>query len=160
MSELGQTEQGVTELEALATYVQSFLLISKAALLTKVYLNVRRAKDALAVIGEELARIAQSGANQEAAELHRLKGEAILMRDSSAVADAEACFRNAIEIARGQSARWWELGATVSLARLLARQGRLDEARAMLVEIYGWFTEGFDTADLKDAKVLLDELSA
>jgi class 3 adenylate cyclase/tetratricopeptide (TPR) repeat protein len=91
-------------------------------------------------------------------EVYFLKGEAIGERDASASADAEACFRKAIEIARGQSAKWWELRATVSLARLLAKQGRRDEARAMLAEIYDWFTEGFDTADLQDAKALLDEL--
>jgi predicted ATPase len=71
----------------------------------------------------------------------------------------EYCFRAAIDIARAQSAKSWELRATTSLARLLATQGHRDEARTMLAEIYGWFTEGFDTADLKDAKALLDELS-
>jgi predicted ATPase len=81
------------------------------------------------------------------------------MRDSSATADAEACFRKAIEIARSQSAKSWELRAATSLARLLRATSRRDEARAMLAEIYNWFTEGFDTADLKDAKVLLDGLS-
>ena len=75
------------------------------------------------------------------------------------IAEAERCFRTAIEIARRQSARSPELRASTSLARLLAKQGRRAEARAMLGEIYGWFTEGFDTADLKDAKALLDELS-
>ena len=78
--------------------------------------------------------------------------------DSNA-AEAQSCFERAIEIARGQSANSWELHATMSLARLLSDTGRHDEARAMLAEIYGWFTEGFDTADLKDAKVLLEELS-
>ncbi|MGA7760276.1 MAG: hypothetical protein WCA59_00930 [Candidatus Binataceae bacterium] len=68
--------------------------------------------------------------------------------------------RQAIEIARRQESRWWELRATISLARLLANQGRRDQARTMLADIYGWFTEGFDTADLKDAKALLDELAA
>jgi predicted ATPase len=74
-------------------------------------------------------------------------------------AEAQSCYERAIEIARGQSARSLELRATTSLARLLAKQRRRDEARAMLAEIYNWFTEGFDTADLKDAKALLDELS-
>ena len=83
----------------------------------------------------------------------------MLVRNPSDVAEAEQCFRAAIEIARRQSARLAELGATTSLARLLTKQGKRDEARAMLAEIYGWFTEGFDTADLKDAKALLDELS-
>jgi tetratricopeptide (TPR) repeat protein len=92
-------------------------------------------------------------------DVYFLKGEAIGGRDASACDHAEACFRKAIEITKGQSAKWWELRATVSLARLLAKEGKRDEARAMLSEIYRWFTEGFDTADLKDAKALLDELS-
>jgi hypothetical protein len=92
-------------------------------------------------------------------ELHRLKGEAILRRDPSAAAQAEACFRKAIEIARGQSVKWAELRSTVSLARLLRNTNRRDEARAMLAEIYNWFTEGFDTADLREAKELLEQLN-
>jgi hypothetical protein len=91
--------------------------------------------------------------------LHHVKGELLLVQSPSDVAEAERCFRTAIEIAQRQSARSAELPATTSLARLLAKQGRCDEARAMLATIYGWFTEGFDTADLKDAKALLDELS-
>ena len=71
---------------------------------------------------------------------------------------AQRHFEEAVAIARKQGSKWWELRATVGLARLLAKQGRRDEARAMLAEIYGWFTEGFDTADLKDARALLDEL--
>jgi tetratricopeptide (TPR) repeat protein len=92
-------------------------------------------------------------------EVYFLKGEAIGERDASDSADAEAYFRKAIEIARGQSAKWWELRTTVSLARLLRDNERREEARAMLAEIYNWFTEGFDTADLKDAKALLEELN-
>ena len=80
-------------------------------------------------------------------------------QDHSKAAEAQSCFERAIEIARKQSAKSWELRATTSLARFLAKQGRRDEARTMLTEIYNWFTEGFDTADLKDAKALLDELS-
>ena len=94
------------------------------------------------------------------AEMHRLKGELLLRQDTTNVTEAEQCFRTATETARRQSAKSLELRATMSLARLLEKQGRRDEARAMLAEIYGWFTEGFDTADLKDAKALLDELSA
>jgi len=73
---------------------------------------------------------------------------------------ADNCFRKAIELARVQSAKAWELRATMSLSRLVAKQGNRDEARAMLSDIYNWFTEGFDTADLKDAKALLDQLGA
>jgi class 3 adenylate cyclase/tetratricopeptide (TPR) repeat protein len=94
------------------------------------------------------------------ADVYFLKGEAILGRGLSAAAQAEACFRKAIEVAKGQSARWWELRAALSLSRLLRDTGRRDEARQTLWEIYNWFTEGFDTADLKDANALLDELNA
>jgi len=83
----------------------------------------------------------------------------LLLPNQSASAEAAQCFREAIVVARRQSAKWWELRATTSLARLLASQGRGDEPRTMLAEIYDWFTEGFDSADLKDAKTLLDELS-
>ena len=74
--------------------------------------------------------------------------------------DAQRCFEWAIEIARKQSAKSFELRATMSLARLLDKQGRRDEARARLADIYNWFTEGFDTADLKDAKSFLDRLGS
>jgi predicted ATPase len=93
------------------------------------------------------------------AEIHRLKGELRLGQGDANAEEAQSYFERAIEIARRQSAKSWELHATMSLARLLASQGRRYEARAMLTEIYGWFTEGFDTADLKDAKALLDELN-
>jgi len=92
------------------------------------------------------------------AEVHRLRGDLLLKQNASNAAEAKRCFQRAIEIARKQSAKSWELRATTSLARLLRKQGRREEARAMLADIYGWFTEGFDTADLRDAKALLDEL--
>jgi predicted ATPase len=91
--------------------------------------------------------------------LHRIKGELMLARGGLTAA-VEPCFETAIAIAREQSAKSFELRATVSLARLLDQQGKRDEARSILGEIYGWFTEGFDTADLKDAKALLDQLGA
>jgi predicted ATPase len=90
--------------------------------------------------------------------MHGLKGELLLIGNSGAAGEAAQCFRDAIAIARSQSAKSWELRATMRLARLLAKQDRRDEARAMLAEIYGWFTEGFDTADLTEAKALLEEL--
>jgi predicted ATPase len=94
------------------------------------------------------------------AELRRILGEVALTGSNSDQGEALACFEKAIEVARLQEAKSWELRATMSLARLLDRQGKRDEARAILSEIYGWFTEGFDTADLKDAKALLDELAS
>jgi predicted ATPase len=79
--------------------------------------------------------------------------------DSGNLQEAAESFRGAIEVSRRQSAKSWELRATTSLARLLRDRDRRDEARTMLAAIYSWFTEGFDTADLKDAKDLLDELN-
>jgi predicted ATPase len=92
-----------------------------------------------------------------AADVHRIAGEiALLERDAT---KAEACFERALAVARGQQAKSWELRAATSMARLWREQGRRDEARVLLAPIYGWFTEGFDTFDLKQAKALLDELA-
>src|SRR5262249_32716104 len=87
----------------------------------------------------------------------RIRGELRLKQGHTATAEAD--FRESISMARSMGAKAWELRTTMSLARLLGSQGSHDEAHAMLAEIYNWFTEGFDTADLKDAKSLLDELS-
>jgi class 3 adenylate cyclase/tetratricopeptide (TPR) repeat protein len=159
MTELGQKEEGVAELEAVAASMPSFLYVPKAVMLAQVYAHLGRTEDALAAVDEELARFERFGAHLGEPELYRLKGEVILRRDPPAAVEAEKYFRKAIEIARGHSAKWFELRATVSLARLLDKRGKRGEARAMLAEIYNWFTEGFDTADLKDAKALLDELN-
>ena len=83
----------------------------------------------------------------------------LLMRDSGATEQAEACFRTALRLAQVQEARWWELRIAASRARLLRDTRRRDEARSMLAEIYNWFTEGFDLPDLQEAKALVDELS-
>src|SRR5262249_53075678 len=92
-------------------------------------------------------------------ECYRLKGALLLQQSSDNQAEAEHCFHHALEIARNQQARSFELRAATSLARLWQQQGKRAEARQVLGDVYGWFTEGFDTADLKDAKALLDELS-
>ena len=122
--------------------------------------GIGQLREGLEVVEEGLASVAKTGAQWGSMLLHHAKGELLLMQNPSDGAYAERCFRTAIKIARGQSARSEELRATTSLARLLNEQGRRDEARTMLAEIYGWFTEGFDTRDLKDAKALLDELRA
>ena len=127
--------------------------------LAEVYLLAKRDDDGWRVVSEGLRDLEGSKRHVDHAELYRLKGELLLLQSASAHAQAESCFREAIEIAQRQQAKSWELRATMSLARLLAKQGRRDEARAMLAEIYNWFTEGFDTPDLKDAKALLEELS-
>ncbi len=118
-----------------------------------------RAEEGLAMVATALRETERSGERTAEPELYTVKGELLLIRDPPDEAEAERCFRTAIDIARGQDARWWELRATTSLARLLKRQGKTEEARGMLAEIYNWFTEGFEFADLKDAKALLDELS-
>ena len=122
--------------------------------------RIGRPQEGLQVAEEGFASVAKTGERNASPRLHHVKGEIVLAQNPSDGAKAELCFRTAIEIARRQSARSQELRATTSLARLLAKQDRRDEARTMLAEIYGWFTEGFDTADLKDAKALLKELSS
>jgi ATP/maltotriose-dependent transcriptional regulator MalT len=108
------------------------------------------------VLAEAFALVENRGERFQEARLYSLKGE--LTRIQGSDVEAEQGFRTAIQIAQSQSAKSFELRATTSLARLLNAQGKRDEARAMLADIYGWFTEGLDTADLKYAKALLDEL--
>jgi class 3 adenylate cyclase/tetratricopeptide (TPR) repeat protein len=113
---------------------------------------------ALAAIEEAVPKSGKTPHLQ--AELYRLKGELTLLKDPRGEAEAEHYLRQAIDVARRQAARLFELRATVSLARLLRDTNRRGEARAMLADIYNWFTEGFDSADLKEAEALLDELRA
>jgi class 3 adenylate cyclase/tetratricopeptide (TPR) repeat protein len=163
LAELGDIERGVAEMEAgIAGFVpiggvprQAFTV----TMLAKGYEKLGRIDQAIAMLDEQRVRIERSGERLEEAELYRVKGELLYARDSASSSEGESCLRKAIEVARRQESRWWELRATTSLARLLRDTGRRDEARAMLAGIYGWFTEGFDTADLKDAKALLEELS-
>jgi predicted ATPase len=130
------------------------------ALLAEALWNESRAEEALNVLAEALAVASKNGDQMYEAEIYRLKGELLLASSRGENRrEAESCFRRAIEIARRQAAKSWELRAVTSLSRLLQKQGQNDEARRMLAEIYGSFSEGFDTADLKDAKVLLEELS-
>jgi predicted ATPase len=92
-------------------------------------------------------------------ELHRLKGELLMARGPENPSNAEACFRQATAIARRQGAKSLELRAAMSLGRFYFQQGKKEEAHRMLAEIYGWFTEGFDTVDLQEAKALLQVVS-
>ena len=92
------------------------------------------------------------------AEIHRLKGDLLLAQSVEHWPQAEACYARALEVARAQGAKSLELRAAMSLVRLWRDQGKRAEAHDLLAPVYGWFTEGFETADLKDAKGLLDEL--
>ena len=93
-----------------------------------------------------------------AAELHRLKGELLLRQAMTNAPQAETCFQQALALARRSQAKWWKLRAAMSLSRLWQHQGRRDAARQLLTEVYDWFTEGFDTADLQEARALLNAL--
>ena len=112
----------------------------------------------LEVIDEAIERIQRTGEGMHEAEAYRIKGELCRATGADRATDAEACFRTALETARRQDAKGWELRSATSLARLWQSQGKVQEARDLLFPVYDWFTEGFDTADLMDAKALLDEL--
>ncbi len=94
------------------------------------------------------------------AEAHRIAGEIALLSPERDATKAQAHFERALEVARTQQAESWELRAAMSMARLWRDQGKRDEARELVAPVYGWFTEGFDTLDLKEAKALLEELAA
>ncbi len=118
--------------------------------------DIAAAADAVA---EALEQAKETEAHFCEAELYRIKGDLLVARSPENEAEAEACLHRAIEVARGQSAKSLELRASLSLSRLCQRQGKREEARRVLGDVYGWFTEGFDTPDLRDAKALLDDLS-
>ena len=128
------------------------------ALLAEACLAVGRIEEGLSAVREALAEVEETAAHCYEAELNRLEGELRLAMEELDESRAEASFRKAIEIAGNQGAKSFELRAAASLARLLARQGRRGEALGLLAPIYAWFTEGFDTADLKNAKTLLARL--
>src|SRR5271163_3485573 len=127
--------------------------------LALAYGKVGRSEEGLRLIAEALASVHETG-EPFRPELDRIRGELRLLQEPSNSAEAESCFRSAIELAQRHETKSFELRATLSLAPLLAKEGQRGEARAMLAQIYNLFTEGFDTADLKEAKALLDELRA
>lgn len=178
LAEQGYVEEAIVQMrEGLAfcrtagaeLYTSKFL-----ALLAWAYAKVGQVEEGLSVLAEALALVDKTGARMNEAELYRLKGKLTLQKFQvpgskfkvtdprslmpDAQGEVEACFLKAIDIARKQQAKMWELRATVSLARLWQQQGKPVEARQRLVEIYNWFTEGFDTVDLREAKGLLEEL--
>lgn len=106
-----------------------------------------------------MAQAEQSGERYCETEIHRLRGELMLAQSADNQPEAERRFRQALDVARAQDAKSLELRAATSLARLWQRQGKADDARDLLAPVYGWFAEGFDTADLEEANELLDELT-
>jgi predicted ATPase len=110
-------------------------------------------------IGEAVTQIEKTKERQYEAEVNRVAGEIALKSPEPDAAKAQAYFERALSVARQQHAKSWELRAAMSMARLWRKQGKRDEARELLALVYGWFTEGFDTRDLKEAKALLDMLA-
>ena len=158
---IAQARQGLVALHALGSALgQTPVLGWQAA----AYCRLGRVEEGLATVAEGLAASEKTGECFFEAELHRLRGELLLKRDaheseSKVEGEAQVCFRHSIEVARHQQAKSLELRATTSIARLLAKQNRRAEAHTMLAGIYNWFTEGLDTADLKQARALLEELN-
>ena len=163
LAKQGEGEEGTAQIrQGLAAHRATEADLARPyflALLAEAYGGIGKAEEGLTVLAEALDVVNKNWERFYEAELYRLKGELLLARSPENQADAEPCFRKAIEVARWQSAKSLELRTVMSLSRLWQRQGKREEARQMLSVIYGWFTEGFETADLKEAKALLEELS-
>jgi predicted ATPase len=140
----------------MATLDHPFFLSS----LARAHAEVGQFDDAWRSIDEALGLIEKTKERWFEAEVKRLAGEIALLSPEPDSAKAEAHFDRALSVARQQQAKSWELRAAMSMARLWRDQGKRDEGRELLAPVYGWFTEGFDTRDLKEAKILLDELSS
>jgi class 3 adenylate cyclase/predicted ATPase len=154
---LARLRSGVDAIRALSARGWWSLLFP---LLPGACFDVGRIEEGLSAVHEELVEVEETEARHYEAELNRLEGELLLASKEPDESRAEASLRKAIEIALAQQAKSPELRAATSLARLWREQGKRDEARELLAPVYGWFTEGFDTLDLKQAKALLDELAA
>jgi predicted ATPase len=124
----------------------------------EAYKKIEQPEEGLTALAEAQALVEESGERYYEAELQRFKGELLLVQSPDDPAEAETCFHNALEIARREHAKSLELRTAMSLARLWQRQGKEGDARQLLNDVFAWFTEGFDTADLEDARDLLNEL--
>jgi predicted ATPase len=155
----GRFEQGTALIRRGIVSWTLAMCVFQHIMLAEVSLRAGQPRDALAALAkfDELARA--NGEHYGESEAQRLRAEALMMIHRSNATGAEQHLRDAVAISGQQGAKSLELRATVSLARLLRDTSRRDEARAMLADIYNWFTDGFDTADLKEAKALLDELN-
>jgi predicted ATPase len=159
----GQRAEGIAQmrqgLAALRTTGTASGMPSFLAHLASAYAQVGQVDEGLHLLAEALAVVDTTGGRHYEAELHRLHGELLLQQPVPDARAAAACFQRALDVARRQQARSWELRAATSLARLWQQQGKRAKARELLAPIYGWFTEGFDTADLLDAQTLLRALA-
>jgi predicted ATPase len=161
---IAQIRQGLAALRATGTEAELPWLLS---MLATACGSTGRAEEGLSLVAEALAIVRRTGKRLDEAGLYRLKGELLLKSRSRSLAcevqslesEVEGCFRQALDVARHQEAKSFELRAAMSLSRLWQRQGKRAEARQPLAEVYGWFREGFDTADLQEARALLEALS-
>jgi predicted ATPase len=160
--ELGKVDEGLERMRAVRDASQAagmragvpFFLFQLARACGRAGL----AEEGLAITAEALELAEQTGERVSLAMLHATRGDLLLAFSEGNEAEAVACFRGALDVARSQEARFSELRAATSLARLWLKQGKRKEARELLAQVYGWFTEGFDTRDLKEAKAVLEEL--
>jgi len=158
----GQVDEGIQKMNQaietmLATGTETCMTRLHARL-AEACLNAERPEDGLSAVEKTSEVLCRHDEIYFEAELHRLKGELLLMQGKTE-SEVEACYQKALEVSRSQKAKSLELRAAMSLSRLWQKQGKKDEALKLLQEIYGWFTEGFNTGDLKEAKALLDDLS-
>jgi predicted ATPase len=150
-----QIQQGLSAIRATgAVAMQSYYL----ALLAEAHSIIGQPDAGLPVLAEALTLADTKGERWYAPELYRLKGALLLQQKAANQAEAETCFQHSISIAQSQQAKSFELRTATSLARLWQQQGKRQEASDLLAPVYNWFTEGFDTADLQEAKALLEEL--
>jgi predicted ATPase/class 3 adenylate cyclase len=160
----GQCEEGIAQIRQGLTAEQATGLRAWQpyflGLLAEAYGKGGHPEAGLATLADALAIVDTTEVRFYVAELFRLQGTLLLWQTIPDASQAETCFHQALDIARAQQAKFWELRAATSLARLWQSQGKRQDAHDLLAPVYGWFTEGFDTADLQDAKVLLHELEA
>jgi class 3 adenylate cyclase/predicted ATPase len=149
--------QGLDSIQATGT---TMVRPSNLGRLAEAYGKIGQIEEGLLLLAEALSEVEQSGECYYQAELYRLKGEFLLLRLATDPHEAEAYFHQALDVARQQAAKSWELRAATSLARLWQQQGKCQEAHHLLAPVYNWFTEGFDTMDLQDAKRLLEKLES
>jgi predicted ATPase len=149
-------QQGLSDWQMMAGGLSRPYFLS---LLAEAYRSIGRPEAGLATLAEAQRVADETGESWYEAERYRLKGELLLAQSMDQQLEAESCFGHALDVARGQQAKSFELRTATSLARLWQHQGKPEDARQLLGIIYGWFTEGFDTADLQEAKALLMELS-
>src|SRR5262245_29696088 len=159
----GQGEAGIAQmhqgLAAIRATGQRLSLSAYLARLAEACGNSGQAEEGLRLLAEALVHVDHTGERYYEAEVYRLKGELLLRQAVPDSLQAETCFQQGLTIARHQQARSWELRAATSLGRLWQQQGKHTAAYDLLVSVYGWFTESFDTADLQEARTLLEELA-